>query len=69
MEKVRFSIVLPCYNEAKNIPLLIERFSKFAFRGDFELILVNNGSTDNSAQVIEGALKDSANGFLRVVSI
>ncbi|MBM3282686.1 glycosyltransferase [Candidatus Gottesmanbacteria bacterium] len=69
MEKVRFSIVLPCYNEAKNIPLVIERFSKFAFRRDFELILVNNGSTDNSAQVLDVALEDSANGFLRVVSI
>ena len=28
-EKYKFSIVVPCYNEEKNIPILVERFKNF----------------------------------------
>ena len=43
---MKFSLVIPCYNEAKNIPLLLERCAVFNGRDDFEIILVDNGSTD-----------------------
>jgi glycosyltransferase involved in cell wall biosynthesis len=46
------SIVFPCYNEAKNIPLILERFAQVMDRGDVEVILVDNGSTDDSPQVL-----------------
>lgn len=47
------SIVVPCYNEGKNLTLLADRFQK-ALKGlAAELILVNNGSTDNSQSVLE----------------
>jgi glycosyltransferase involved in cell wall biosynthesis len=69
MEKVRFSIVLPCYNESANIPILVDRFRKFVGKSDFELILVNNGSTDDSARVFEDIQKSPQNSFARVVSI
>jgi len=65
----RFSIVLPCYNEAENIPLMLDKFRSFAERKDFELILVNNGSTDHSQRVMTLALEDPQNDFLRVVTI
>lgn len=65
----RFSIVLPCYNEADNIPVLLERFKKFAGRYDFELILVNNGSTDHSSTVLKSIQQDQSNSFLRVATI
>jgi len=48
---VRFSLVIPCYNEAANLPLLLERCKGVA-GADTEVILVDNGSTDNSAQVL-----------------
>ena len=48
----KFSIVVPCYNEAKNIPLILERFDKAIKNVELEVILVNNGSTDNSADVL-----------------
>ncbi|MBC8111974.1 MAG: glycosyltransferase family 2 protein [Verrucomicrobia bacterium] len=48
------SIILPCYNEAANIPLIFEKFKEAIGNDDFlEIILVNNGSTDNSASVFE----------------
>jgi glycosyltransferase involved in cell wall biosynthesis len=49
---MKLTIVIPCYNEAKNIPLILERFERVIKRGDIELILVNNGSVDNSQDVL-----------------
>ncbi len=65
--KPEISIVLPCYNEAKNIPLIVERLSKFWPKVNFELILVDNGSTDNSADVL--LAESSKHVFVKVVSI
>ena len=53
---MKLSIVVPCYNEAENIPLILERFSEVIKRTDVEVVLVDNGSTDNSAQVLEKLL-------------
>lgn len=49
---MKLSIVVPCYNEEQNITLILERFGELIQRDDIEVILVNNGSTDNSAQVL-----------------
>lgn len=48
----KLSIVIPCYNEAHNIPLLLERFERVIDDCDIEVILVDNGSLDNSAQIL-----------------
>ena len=49
-----FSIIIPCYNESKNIQSLVEAFEKLNLRKDeLELILVQNGSTDNTAVMLE----------------
>ena len=41
------SLVIPCYNEEKNVPILYKEFLEIAFQGVVsELIFVNNGSTD-----------------------
>lgn len=53
MEKVKLSIVIPCYNEEKNIPLIIKRLEGNLNREDIEIILVDNGSTDNSQKIIK----------------
>ena len=54
--QIILSIVVPCYNEAKNIPLILKRFDEIINRSDIEIILVNNGSTDNSESVLVGLL-------------
>lgn len=53
---MRLSVIVPCYNEEKNIPLILERFKKNITSKDIEVILVNNGSTDNSVQILEELL-------------
>lgn len=53
----RFAVVIPCYNEEKNIPLIISKFLAFyEDNKDLEVIIVNNGSTDNSQQIITSKL-------------
>ena len=49
---MKLSLVIPCYNEAKNIPLILDRFAAVLTRKDIELVLVDNGSRDDSAEVL-----------------
>jgi glycosyltransferase involved in cell wall biosynthesis len=49
---MRFSLVIPCYNEAANLPLLLDRCKELAVRPDVEVVLVDNGSTDSTAEVL-----------------
>ncbi len=55
---MRLSITVPCYNEAENIPLILEKFAVCITDEDMEVVLVNNGSTDDSAVVLEKLLPD-----------
>jgi len=63
------SVVLPCYNEAKSLPLLLARYAKASAELSFELILVNNGSTDNTKEVISQLLKNPIYEFVKVVPV
>ena len=51
-ENPQLSIVLPCYNESKGLEVLVKRFDQVGCGVDFELILVDNGSTDNTPHVL-----------------
>ncbi len=64
------SIVVPCYNEEKNIPLITKRFKELLMdREDVEVILVNNGSTDNSKNVFAKYLANESKIVLVNVEI
>jgi len=67
MKSPELSVVLPCYNEARNIPIIVERLSRFWPEILFELILVNNGSTDDTEKVL--ATMEKEKEFLRVVTV
>lgn len=70
MTSIRFSIVLPCYNEADTLPMLIARFSEvIGNRDDIEVLFVNNGSKDDSAIVFEQKLARPGCRFARVVTV
>jgi glycosyltransferase involved in cell wall biosynthesis len=49
---VRFSLIIPCYNEAGNLPQLLERCKEVMSQPEVEIILVDNGSTDNSPAML-----------------
>src|ERR1043165_2779899 len=52
MPDALISIVIPCRNEAANLPLLIDEIEATMAGRDFELIIVNDGSTDDTASVL-----------------
>ena len=64
---MKLSIVVPCYNEAENIPLILSRFNEVVKRSDIEVILVNNGSKDNSHEVLASLLPQYS--FARTVKV
>ncbi|WP_297979630.1 glycosyltransferase family 2 protein [uncultured Methanobrevibacter sp.] len=53
------SIVVPCYNEEETIPLFYDAITKIlkSIEEDYEIIFINDGSTDNSLTKIKD-LKD-----------
>lgn len=63
------SIVLPCYNESGNIATILQRFHPLSQQVALELILVDNGSTDNSADIFTDELKNPAYRFARTVRV
>jgi len=64
---MRLSIVVPCYNEEKNIPLILGKFKEVIKTDDIEVLLVNNGSTDHSQEVFDRLVP--AYPFARVVKV
>lgn len=50
---MRASLVIPCYNEAKSLPALVERCSS-AVQAEptLDIVLIDNGSTDGSAAIL-----------------
>lgn len=53
---MKFSLTIPCYNEAANLPLLLPHCAALTADGQGEVILVDNGSTDNSPAVLASLL-------------
>ena len=51
---IDYSLIIPFFNEEKNIPLVIKRIKKIYKKSkNLEFILVNNGSNDNSEIVFK----------------
>ena len=54
------SIIIPCYNEADNIPFICEELDKIILENTFvQVLLVNNGSRDNSSEVFKSVLENN----------
>jgi glycosyltransferase involved in cell wall biosynthesis len=53
------SVFFPCYNEEKNVPIMVEQAVQFlpTIAEKFEIIVVNDGSTDQTAAVTKNLQK------------
>src|SRR5947207_8607427 len=59
MEAVKYSIVIPAYNESERIVATLDRVlayiaSQPEFAGKTEVLVVNDGSRDNTAEIVKG---------------
>ncbi len=64
MSKIqKVSIVIPSYNEEKSLKALIEELDSFLknFEYQYEVIFVDDGSTDNSYNILKDAAKKNQN--------
>lgn len=55
-QEIEISIVVPVYNEEKNLPILVPRLRE-VLRGvgkSYEMVFVDDGSTDTSRQILKG---------------
>lgn len=64
------SLVIPCYNEAGNLPVLFDRIRELRKSlPTAEVILVDNGSTDESPGIFRSLREGPGLGDLKVVRI
>ena len=57
----KFSLIIPCYNEEKNLPKLFSKFSHSFKNYEIEIIFVDNGSTDNTNKLLSEFSKKKKN--------
>ncbi len=53
---MKLSLVIPCYNEAANLPILVPRCRAVCEAGDNEVVLVDNGSSDFTPAILKDLL-------------
>ena len=63
---MKLSIIIPCYNEDNTILSILKRVHECRINDfDFEIIIVNDGSTDNTLKII----KENPNLFDKLVNL
>jgi dolichyl-phosphate beta-glucosyltransferase len=69
-KKVSISVILPCFNEAKNIRKNIGEIYGYLERNyqDFEIIAVNDGSSDNTLALLRETKKEHPHIPLRIIN-
>jgi dolichyl-phosphate beta-glucosyltransferase len=67
----RLSVVVPCYNEEQRLPRTIEEIEKYleGHRISYELILVDDGSSDGTRRVMDGAAARNPNVHIHALPV
>ena len=60
-EEIKVSVVIPVYNTEKYVREAVESIMNQTLR-ELEIIIINDGSTDNSLQVVEELQSGIVNG-------
>ena len=61
----KITIVIPCYNECDSLPELIRQLKKVSL--DFNFILVDNGSTDNTENILKKLNSQKHSGIKKIL--
>ena len=69
MKKIKYSIVIPCFNEQNNLELLLKSLTKIHDKKSLEIIIVDNGSTDSSQELLIALKKKIKINNLKIVSL
>jgi glycosyltransferase involved in cell wall biosynthesis len=65
---MKLSIIIPNYNDAKFIPQCLDSLINQKLNSDeFEIIIVNDGSTDNSLEVIQDYAKKHSEYKIKII--
>ncbi|HIF36754.1 MAG TPA: glycosyltransferase [Candidatus Thioglobus sp.] len=64
---MKVSLIIPCYNESKSIPQLLESCQTAFEKQDVEVIIVDNGSIDNTQEVLSDILANYS--FIKLVTV
>jgi glycosyltransferase involved in cell wall biosynthesis len=63
------SVIIPCLNEAENLPFILAELNKYAQSAEiFETVIVNDSSDDNTAEVAEHLSKGFPELHIQVVT-
>ena len=68
----KLSVIVPCYNEEAVLPAFYEAITKVAASCsayDFELLFVNDGSRDNTQNIIEEVIKICSPLYMKCLRI
>lgn len=70
MEKIPFiSVMVPAHNEAKVIGQTVEALLRFNYPEDkYEIIVINDNSSDESAQILDGMKKKNPYRNLKIIN-
>ncbi|HLP61838.1 MAG TPA: glycosyltransferase family 2 protein [Candidatus Deferrimicrobium sp.] len=63
-EKKSLTVVIPAYNEAQSLPLLLPGLLRYTQDKNYRVLIVEDGSTDNSRGILE---QFSGEGNLKVI--
>lgn len=67
-ESIIYSIIIPCYNEEDNVSILIDNICSNTYL-NCEIVLVDNGSTDNTSKKIKQILSRKKNENIKLLSL
>ena len=60
---MKVSVIIPCYNEEKTIEKIISKV-KSNLISPYEIIVINDGSTDQTRNILENKLSDDLNKII-----
>ena len=70
MNNIKLSIIVPCYNEEKNIAIFLKDFGSLLIDNqNIELLLVDNGSTDSTGKAIDSEITKNNYKFAKKVVV